>query len=187
MFKNCLYSNTANVRSDSEKTDLSKRTLNTLTANQYFHNSNSSVLSSYVTPDSAVSYFFHGRTQRPQHFSIPSRFFSASRMSWLIWSIPSAIRSICSVSSTDPTTSHFPRLLSHKLTTIIQTATEFIINRHFTAFLQNYYYFRVFFNWNILFELFIFYFRIPLFHFMPDRPNVSGKKTNQYERTRQDA
>lgn len=39
---------------------------------------------------------FHGSTQSPQHFSKPSRFFSASRMSWLIWSMPSSIRSSCS-------------------------------------------------------------------------------------------
>lgn len=41
---------------------------------------------------------FHGNTQSPQHFSNPSKFFSASLMSWLIWSIPSSIRSSCSES-----------------------------------------------------------------------------------------
>ena len=44
----------------------------------------------------APTHFFHGRTQRPQHFSMPSRFFSASFISWLIWSIPSSMRSSCS-------------------------------------------------------------------------------------------
>lgn len=44
-----------------------------------------------------ICYLFQGSTQSPQHFSIPSRFFSASFMSWLIWSIPSSILSNCSV------------------------------------------------------------------------------------------
>lgn len=39
---------------------------------------------------------FHGRTHRPQHFSRPSKFFSASFISWLIWSMPSSMRSNCS-------------------------------------------------------------------------------------------
>lgn len=43
------------------------------------------------------AHLLHGRTQIPQHFSIPERFFSASRMSALIWSIPSSILSNCSV------------------------------------------------------------------------------------------
>lgn len=42
------------------------------------------------------THLLHGRTHRPQHFSIPVRFFSASFMSALIWSIPSSIRSSCS-------------------------------------------------------------------------------------------
>lgn len=53
---------------------------------------------------SGQPYLLHGRTQRPQHFSIPVRFFSASRMSALIWSIPSSILSSCSVSSYEKTT-----------------------------------------------------------------------------------
>lgn len=43
------------------------------------------------------TYLLQGRTHRPQHFSIPVKFFSASRMSALIWSIPSSMRSSCSV------------------------------------------------------------------------------------------
>jgi len=54
----------------------------------------------YIVIGSAVLYRFHGRTHRPQHFSMPSRFFSAARMSWLIWSIPSPILSICSAHKT---------------------------------------------------------------------------------------
>lgn len=42
-------------------------------------------------------YLLQGKTQIPQHFSMPLKFFSASRMSALIWSIPSSIRSSCSV------------------------------------------------------------------------------------------
>lgn len=42
-------------------------------------------------------YLVQGRAQSPQHFSMPVKFFSASRMSSLIWSIPSSIRSNCSV------------------------------------------------------------------------------------------
>lgn len=41
-------------------------------------------------------YLLHGNTQIPQHFSIPLKFFSASRMSALIWSMPSSMRSSCS-------------------------------------------------------------------------------------------
>lgn len=41
-------------------------------------------------------YRFHGNTHSPQHFSSPSRFFSASSISTLIWFIPSSIRSSCS-------------------------------------------------------------------------------------------
>ena len=40
---------------------------------------------------------FQGSTQSPQHFSIPSKFFSASFMSLLISSMPSSILSNCSV------------------------------------------------------------------------------------------
>lgn len=43
------------------------------------------------------SHFFHGRTHKPQHFSRPSKLFSASFMSALILSIPSSILSSCSV------------------------------------------------------------------------------------------
>lgn len=43
-----------------------------------------------------VTYLLQGRTHNPQHFSMPVRFFSASRMSALIWSIPSSMRSNCS-------------------------------------------------------------------------------------------
>lgn len=42
-------------------------------------------------------YLLQGKTQMPQHFSMPLKFFSASRMSALIWSMPSSIRSSCSV------------------------------------------------------------------------------------------
>lgn len=42
------------------------------------------------------THFWHGSTHRPQHFSIPERFFSASFMSAFIWSMPSSIRSSCS-------------------------------------------------------------------------------------------
>ena len=45
-----------------------------------------------VTP----SHLFQGRIQRPQHFSIPCKFFSASLISVLIWSMPSSTRSSCS-------------------------------------------------------------------------------------------
>lgn len=41
-------------------------------------------------------YRFHGSTHSPQHFSSPSRFFSASSISTLIWFVPSSIRSSCS-------------------------------------------------------------------------------------------
>jgi hypothetical protein len=43
-----------------------------------------------------VTYLLQGSTHNPQHFSMPVRFFSASRMSTLIWSIPSSMRSNCS-------------------------------------------------------------------------------------------
>lgn len=43
------------------------------------------------------THLLQGKMQSPQHFSIPSRFFSASFMSVLIWSIPSSMRSSCSV------------------------------------------------------------------------------------------
>lgn len=49
------------------------------------------------------TYFLQGRTQIPQHFSIPLKFFSASRISALIWSIPSSTRSNCSVEYCDQT------------------------------------------------------------------------------------
>lgn len=44
-----------------------------------------------------LNYFFHGKTQIPQHFSIPLRAFSASIISARILSIFSSIRSNCSV------------------------------------------------------------------------------------------
>lgn len=43
------------------------------------------------------TYLLHGNTQIPQHFSMPLKFFSASRISALIWSIPSSMRSSCSI------------------------------------------------------------------------------------------
>lgn len=44
-----------------------------------------------------ATHLLQGRTQSPQHFSMPARLLSASFMSALIWSIPSSIRSSCSV------------------------------------------------------------------------------------------
>ena len=44
----------------------------------------------------AFPYRFHGRTHNPQHFSRPSRFFSASRIAALIRSMPESMASSCS-------------------------------------------------------------------------------------------
>lgn len=49
--------------------------------------------------DKRCTYFLQGSTQMPQHFSMPLKFFSASRISALIWSMPSSTRSNCSVCS----------------------------------------------------------------------------------------
>lgn len=49
--------------------------------------------------DKWCTYFLQGSTQMPQHFSMPLKFFSASRISALIWSMPSSTRSNCSVCS----------------------------------------------------------------------------------------
>lgn len=43
------------------------------------------------------AHLLQGSTHSPQHFSIPARLLSASFMSALIWSMPSSIRSSCSV------------------------------------------------------------------------------------------
>lgn len=43
------------------------------------------------------TYFLSGQIQRPQHWAMSVRFFSASLMSLLMESIPSSIRSNCSV------------------------------------------------------------------------------------------
>lgn len=51
----------------------------------------------YFHVDKWYTYFLQGSTQMPQHFSMPLKFFSASRISALIWSIPSSTRSNCSV------------------------------------------------------------------------------------------
>lgn len=42
------------------------------------------------------TYLLHGQAQRPQNFPRSVKFFSASFISLLIWSIPSSMRSICS-------------------------------------------------------------------------------------------
>lgn len=42
------------------------------------------------------TYLLHGQEQRPQNFPRSFKFFSASFMSLLIWSIPSSMRSSCS-------------------------------------------------------------------------------------------
>lgn len=53
-------------------------------------------VNSFKLFNSVKAYLLQGRTQSPQHFSMPLKFFSASRMSALIWSMPSSIRSSCS-------------------------------------------------------------------------------------------
>lgn len=42
------------------------------------------------------TYLMQGQTHRPQHLAMSVRFFSASFISLLIWSIPSSMRSSCS-------------------------------------------------------------------------------------------
>lgn len=54
------------------------------------------LLSPVTSMTRSTTYLLHGSTQSPQHFSMPLKFFSASRISALIWSIPSSIRSNCS-------------------------------------------------------------------------------------------
>lgn len=51
----------------------------------------------YLQKHEKTNYFFHGKTQIPQHFSMPLSAFSASIMSARILSIFSSIRSNCSV------------------------------------------------------------------------------------------
>lgn len=64
------------------------------------------VLLFFSVKDQIKTHLLQGRTQIPQHFSMPVKFFSASFMSALIWSIPSSMRSSCSVE-------HKHRLASH--------------------------------------------------------------------------
>lgn len=79
----------------SEMTPPSSSFFQALAYSEFF--SKSSVLMKILVFELGCStYLFHGRTQRPQHFSIPFRCSSASFMSWLIWSKAPSHRSSCS-------------------------------------------------------------------------------------------
>lgn len=77
------------------------------------------------------AYLLHGRTQIPQHFSIPVRFFSASFMSALIWSMPSSMRSSCSarqVHASQPLyKSATPTTSPHSLTLLLVYVLKLIV------------------------------------------------------------
>ena len=68
------------------------------------------------------AHLFHGKTQSPQHFSKPSRFFSASRIAALIRSIPASIASNCSDREWRNALTSFARCTSHPTDLLVRPA-----------------------------------------------------------------
>lgn len=74
------------------------------------------------------THLLQGKTQIPQHFSMPDRFFSASRMSALIWSIPSSILSNCSVHTHHRQFKKWPFKSTRYMCIIFPNTNNFAVN-----------------------------------------------------------